>query len=51
MKATLLEQFNTCCDENGWFVALKNTVRNLTAADAVWKPDGRIIRSGEFWRI
>ena len=39
MKATLLEQFNACYDENGWFVALKNTVRNLSAQDAVWKPE------------
>lgn len=26
MKETLLEQFSACYDENGWFVALKNTV-------------------------
>ena len=39
-KELLLDQFTTCYDENGWFVALKNTVRNLTAEQAAWKPDG-----------
>ena len=39
-KEFLLDQFITCYDENGWFVALKNTVRNLSATDAAWKPDG-----------
>ncbi len=39
-KEILLEQFNVCFDENGWFVALKNALRNLTAEQAAWKPDG-----------
>lgn len=39
-KEFLLDQFTSCYDENGWFVALKNTVNNLSAKDAVWKPDG-----------
>lgn len=39
-KEILLEQFNVCYDENGWFVALKNTLNNLTAQDAAWTPDG-----------
>jgi len=30
-KGMLLEQFNACYDEHGWFVALKNAVENLTA--------------------
>jgi len=38
-KETLLEQFAACYDENGWFVALKNAVKNLTAEQAVWKPE------------
>ena len=38
-KETLLEQFTACYDENGWFVALKNAVKNLTAEQAVWKPE------------
>jgi uncharacterized damage-inducible protein DinB len=38
-KETLLEQFTACYDENGWFVALKNVVRNLTAEQAVWKAE------------
>ena len=39
-KEFLLDQFTSCYDVNGWFVAMKNTLNNLTAADAVWKPDG-----------
>jgi uncharacterized damage-inducible protein DinB len=38
-KEILLEQLNVCFDENGWFVALKNAVRNLTAQQAAWKPE------------
>jgi len=38
-KETLLEQFTACYDENGWFVALKNAVKNLTAEQAVWKTE------------
>ena len=36
-KEILLEQFTACYDENGWFVALKNAVKDLTATDASWK--------------
>jgi uncharacterized damage-inducible protein DinB len=39
-KEILLEQFKTCYDENGWFVALKNALNNLSAEDAAWKADG-----------
>jgi uncharacterized damage-inducible protein DinB len=39
-KEILLEQFKTCYDENGWFVALKNALQNLSARDAAWKPEG-----------
>jgi uncharacterized damage-inducible protein DinB len=39
-KSLLLEQFKTCYDENGWFVALKNALQNLSARDAAWKPEG-----------
>jgi uncharacterized damage-inducible protein DinB len=38
-KEILLEQFTACYDENGWFVALKNALRNLSAAEAAWKPE------------
>ena len=38
-KEILLEQFTACYDENGWFVALKNAVKNLTAEQAVWKTE------------
>jgi len=38
-KEILLEQFTTCYDENGWFVALKNALNNLSARDAAWKTE------------
>ncbi len=38
-KEVLLEQFNTCYDQNGWFVAVKNAVHNLSARDACCKPE------------
>ncbi len=39
VKSILLEQFTACYDENGWFVALKNAVKNLTAEQAIWKAE------------
>lgn len=36
----VLEQFNTCYDENDWFVAVRNTLDGVTAEQAIWKPDG-----------
>jgi uncharacterized damage-inducible protein DinB len=36
-KEILLEQFTAAYDENGWFVALKNALNNLTAEQASWK--------------
>ena len=38
-KEILIEQLNVTYDENGWFVALKNALRNLTAEQAAWKPE------------
>lgn len=38
-KEILLEQLTVCYDENGWFVALKNALRNLSAEQAIWKPE------------
>jgi len=39
VKQTLLEQFNICFETNGWFVAVKNAVADLTAEQASWRPD------------
>lgn len=36
-KEILLEQFNSCYDENGWFVALKNALDGLNVKEALWK--------------
>ena len=38
-KEILVEQLTICFDENGWFVALKNALRNLTAEQAGWKTE------------
>ena len=39
-KEFLIDQFTSSYDTDGWFVALKNTLNELSAADAAWKPDG-----------
>jgi uncharacterized damage-inducible protein DinB len=39
-KETLSRQFTKCYDENGWFVATKNAIANVTAEQAEWKPEG-----------
>ncbi|MEJ7622450.1 MAG: DinB family protein [Pyrinomonadaceae bacterium] len=39
-KELLIDQFNKCYDENGWFVAIRNAVDGMTAAEAAWKPVG-----------
>ena len=40
MKEILLDQLLVSFDHNGWFVATKNALNNLTAQQAAWKPDG-----------
>src|SRR5215213_3768045 len=47
-KETLIEQFTACYDENGWFVALKNAVKNLSAEQAIWKPENS---DNSIWEI
>ena len=47
-KDYLLEQFAACYDEDHWFVALRNAIRNLTAEQAAWKPDGA---DNSIWEI
>ena len=39
-KSVLLGQFAACFDKNGWFVATKNAIANVTAEQAEWKPEG-----------
>jgi len=39
-KEMLLEQFTSCFDKNGWFVATRNAIAGVTAEQAAWKPDG-----------
>jgi uncharacterized damage-inducible protein DinB len=40
IKETLIQQFSTCYDQNGWFVAVRNALEGVTAEQANWKPDG-----------
>ncbi|HVF46245.1 MAG TPA: DinB family protein [Pyrinomonadaceae bacterium] len=40
LKRYLLEQFDRCYSQNGWFVAIRNAVDGLTAEEALWKPEG-----------
>lgn len=41
-KETLLRQFTKCYDENGWFVALRNTINGLTVEQAAWKTEDSV---------
>lgn len=36
-KEFLLDQFTSNYDTDRWFVALKNTFKNLTVGKAIWK--------------
>ena len=48
LKDALLEQFSSCYDQNGWFVALKNAIHGITAKQAAWKPAGA---DNSIWQI
>jgi uncharacterized damage-inducible protein DinB len=39
-KETLLAQYDTCYNKNGWFVAVRNAIDGVTAEQAAWKPAG-----------
>jgi len=39
-KETLLAQYDTCYNKNGWFVAVRNAIEGVTAEQAAWKPAG-----------
>ena len=47
-KEILLEQFTACYDKNGWFVALKNAIENVTAEQAAWKAENS---DNSIWEI
>lgn len=47
-KEILLEQFTACYDDNGWFVAVKNALQNLSAEQAAWKPENS---DNSIWEI
>ena len=48
IKEILLAQFTACYDEDHWFVALRNAVKNLSAEHAAWKLDGA---DNSIWEI
>ena len=39
-KEFLIDQFTYNYDKDGWFVALGNTFKGLSAEQAAWKPEG-----------
>jgi len=47
-KEILAEQFAASYYENHWFVALKNTLNNLTPEQAAWKPENS---DNSIWEI
>jgi uncharacterized damage-inducible protein DinB len=47
-KEILLEQYTACYDENGWFVALKNALENVSAEQAAWQPENS---NNSIWEI
>lgn len=47
-KQILLKQFTATYNENGWFVALKNALNNMTAEQASWKPENA---DNSIWEI
>jgi uncharacterized damage-inducible protein DinB len=40
MMETLLKQFDSCYNTNGWFVAVRNAIDGVNAEQAAWKPEG-----------
>ena len=51
-KQILLEQITAIYDQNGWFVALKNALNNLTAQQRLGSlKTQQTIQFGKFWRI
>ena len=40
LKSSLLEQLRTTHDQQDWFVPVKPAIDGVTAAQAVWKPQG-----------
>ena len=40
IRQVLIEQFNRCYDENGWFVSVRNAIDDITGEQADWNPDG-----------
>ncbi len=38
IKETLLQQYDRCYNENGWFVAVRNAIDGISVEQAAWKP-------------
>jgi uncharacterized damage-inducible protein DinB len=42
VKSILNEQLIACFDESAWFASAKSALENLSAEDALWKPNAEI---------
>lgn len=38
MTKQLIDQFSTCYDDNGWFVAVRRAIDGVNVEQAAWKP-------------
>lgn len=47
-KEILIHELTNAFEENGWFVATKNALANVTAEQAAWKPKGS---DNSIWEI
>ena len=41
-KEELIDQFSTCYDQNGWFVAVRNAIDGVNVEEAAWKPSENV---------
>ena len=41
-KEELIDQFSTCYDQNGWFVAVRNAIDGVNVEQAAWKPSDNV---------
>ena len=41
-KEELIDQFSTCYDQNGWFVAVRNAIDGVNVEQAAWKPSDSV---------
>ena len=42
LKSILNEQFDACYDQSAWFVSALDAVKEISAEEAIWKPDADV---------